>query len=454
MQDIYLSLSSNKLRLSTVDSKTGFKSLVVDLTKNVVHNTRIIDVYTFGSILSEAATRLTGLSNKKLLLNVITEPEDSIVSFITISKNELGNEEKILLEIKKKLGDTDLNNIYFSYKRIAPFLYQFVGMEKSVLESWVEVANNINVGLKSLIPWTLLLPRYVNAATPVIFIAKRDEKQIISLSELNGVFYSGVYKEEKSSKELQDFIKELSFYKKSEPLKKVFVLGYGSFALSDFEVTRVDLPVSEINAGDSTGMEINILGNYLLDKDASLVSGQLNLLNLLPVPVMVKKTSPMVYVVPALVAVGVIVVIFVMGFGRNQKVNSSSIAQNTTQTTQSVLGDTQSSSQSATPSGSAPDEPKPVLNRSDLKIRVENGTGVSGLAAKTQDYLKGLGYNVVSIGTADAVRKDTLLSFKSAKITYKDLITTDLTSMVKSVVVEGNLSDSSDYDLLVVLGGI
>jgi len=453
MQDLYLSLSSNKLRISTVNSKSGFSSVTEELTHNVAKNSSIVDTFTFGSILAETISKVTGLSKNKLLLNVIVEPENTVVTFFTIPKSALGNEELALGEIKKKIGDVDLNHLFYSYKRIAPFLYQFVGINKKVLEAWIEVSNNIGIGLKSLVPWNLLLPKYAGVTDPSVFLSKRDDKQVMSLSELNGTFYTGVYEQERSSKELQDLLKSLSFYKKSETIKKVFTLGYESFKLSDFEVAKVELPVSEINTEESPGFEINLLTNFMMDKDPSLVFGQLNLLNLLPVPVVEGKKSPMVYVVPALVATCLIAaVIFFVGFGK-KNVTSGSLAENN-QAEQNVLSETKSSTESAN-SNSAPEQPKPPeLKRSDLKVRVENATGVSGLAAKTEVYLKGLGYNVVSIGTADSTKKNTVLTLKPEAVKYKDLVISDVTPKIPGLVVEGSLGPSVGYDLLVVLGGI
>lgn len=60
--------------------------------------------------------------------------------------------------------------------------------------------------------------------------------------------------------------------------------------------------------------------------------------------------------------------------------------------------------------------PEPEVSRSDVTLKILNGSGVKGAAAKAQDFFEGLGYTVDSIGNADAsdyetselsVKKDT-----------------------------------------------
>jgi hypothetical protein len=117
---------------------------------------------------------------------------------------------------------------------------------------------------------------------------------------------------------------------------------------------------------------------------------------------------------------------------------------------QAVLSETNVPAES---SKSADTANKPELKRPDLKIRVENGAGVSGLAAKTSDFLKQLGYNVVSIDTADTERKDTLFRFKKDKVAYKDMITEDSKDKFSGAVIEDTLAADAQYDLLIVIGG-
>jgi hypothetical protein len=449
MQDLFISIDENKLRISAVDPKTGFKSVTEDLTENVINDYKIVDTTTFASILGETISKVTKQPKNRLLLNFILEPQDVILRFFTLSKGLNGDEEQTLSEIRKKISDVDLQDLYFSYQKIAPFLYQFIGVRKDIMENYIEISNTIGIGLKSVIPWVLLLPRYTESTLPTIFVVKRGEQQVIALSELNGIFYTGVYEKERTSVELHEFIKQVSFYNRTEPVKVLYTLNYDSFSMSDFEVNRITLPVAELDSESTAGFEINILTNFMLDKEPMIISGQSNAVSLLPLPTVVKKASTLVYVGSAVVGLALVGALVFFGILKRPATTEGNLAQNVN-SEQAVLSETKSSTESA---GSGSGQGQVVLKRSDLKVRVENGTGVSGLAAKTRDLLKNLGYDVVNIDTAEEERKETLLRFSKAKVNFKDMVVADMKDKFQDVIIEDSLKDGLEYDLLIIIGG-
>jgi len=450
MQDLFISVSENKLRISTVDPKLGFKSVEEDLTENVISDYKIVDTATFASVLGEAIAKVSKQPKNRLLLNFIMEPQDAVLRFFTLNKGVNGDETQVISEIKTKIPDENLDELYFSYQKIAPFLYQFIGVKKELLEKYIEVSNLVGIGLKSIIPWALLLPKYMESTQPAIFVVKRGNKQVIALSELNGIFYTGSYEKERSSTELSEFIKQISFYNRTEPIKSVYSLNYDSFSLSGFNVNRITLPIAELDSDSTKGFEINILTNFMLDKDPTIISNQNNVVNLLPLPEVVKKPSALVYVGSSVAGLAIVGLLIFFGFRNKPNNSENNLAQNTnSQNQQAVL----SGSESTTGSGSGSGENKAVeLKRSDLKIRVENGTGVSGLAAKTRDILNGLDYNVISIDTALDTRKETLLRFNKKSVDFKTLVTEDVKDKFQDAVIEDSLADGLEYNLLIIIG--
>jgi hypothetical protein len=92
------------------------------------------------------------------------------------------------------------------------------------------------------------------------------------------------------------------------------------------------------------------------------------------------------------------------------------------------------------------------LKREEIKIRVENGANINGAAGSTQEFLVGLGYDVVEIDTADAPIPDTIFRFKPGKTTFLDAVVEDTNEKIPSQVVEETLDEREEYDLLIILG--
>src|SRR3989344_9279436 len=92
-------------------------------------------------------------------------------------------------------------------------------------------------------------------------------------------------------------------------------------------------------------------------------------------------------------------------------------------------------------------------DRSKLSVSVKNGSGVAGAAAKASDFLKGLGYNVVSTGNADRDDyKNTKIQVKEAKKEFLDILKGDLSKNYTIGETSSDLPDSSTEDALIIIG--
>jgi hypothetical protein len=98
-------------------------------------------------------------------------------------------------------------------------------------------------------------------------------------------------------------------------------------------------------------------------------------------------------------------------------------------------------------------DPNIKVQKGNLKIRIENGAGINGLAARTKEFLQELGYTILTIDTADERTEPTILQFKKDALnTYKDLIVEDIKEKFPNIEVKDDLPEDSDYDLLMILG--
>jgi len=462
MQDLVVSINKNILKISTIDKEAQLKTAVVNIPKELVDDTRIIDPKGFSNLLDQSISQVSVLSKNKLGLNFIMEPQDIFLRYVTVSKNGQETGEQIISEIKAKDPDIKLDTLYFSYKKMAPFVYQFIGIRKEVLDNYLETSNESNIGLKSIIPWVLTFPKYENVNEPAIFVSKVDDDQVIALSELNGVFFAGTYKKEKTPEELASLVKELSFYKRSSPIKCIFTFNCDSFNMAGYEIKKIESPKFNGNFNLPEGFEINNIVNFLLDSDTTVLGGQMNVLNMLPLPVVERKGSALLVtgsVIGALLLlVGAYFGISALG---NRKAGNEQLAKNNTSQDTQVLSETTSQEQPAqeeqpqkdTKDESAEKDPNVEVKRGNLKIRIENGAGVGGLAARTKEYLESLGYTVLTIDTADSKVQPTVLQFKSTvQKEFENLVKEDIKTKFPEIEVKDNISEDSDYDLLITVG--
>lgn len=93
------------------------------------------------------------------------------------------------------------------------------------------------------------------------------------------------------------------------------------------------------------------------------------------------------------------------------------------------------------------------LDRKDLTVTVENGSGEKGVAGKLADVLKGLGYNVTSTANADNFNySDVTIQVKSTKSDYLPVLKKDLSSDYTIGSATSDLSSSSSADAVVIIG--
>lgn len=115
---------------------------------------------------------------------------------------------------------------------------------------------------------------------------------------------------------------------------------------------------------------------------------------------------------------------------------------------------TPKSSPTATPKPTAnPVDPASGLDRSDLSVEVKNGGGVAGVAGKAADFLKNLGYKVVSVGNADNFDYQSIvIEVKSTKSSFLPLLKKDLSASYTMGSTSADLSATSSADALVIVG--
>lgn len=454
MENIIVSFDNNVLKISYTDKNSLF-STEVNLNESIVDSSHILDQQKFSENLVQGLTNLN-IKPKNPVLNFLISPENVFTFFLTVGKNMTDIEGAILNEARKRLDTVSIDEIYYSYQKIAPFVYQFTGVKKRILEDYLEVSNITKIPIQSVIPWLFLFPKILADNDPCIFITKANTKEVVALSEFNGIYYTGLYDDASTtSDDIERLVAELSIYKRVNPIKRVFLMDYDHFNPGpNFVVSQLPVPINALTDDDNN--KLHIMFNYLLQKDSSFLANNTNLLNILAVPAL-ENSNKKVMIVAGIGAL--VLMLGGLGFFGMNKINESNkkVAGESTESQVLSENDEVKETKPNTPKEQKPQEtvekvdPK-SLKKEDLRIRVENGAGIPGIAAKTQGTLEELGYVVTGIGNYEQDnRENTLLRFKDSKSAYKVLLSEDLKKDYE-LVVEDGLDESLEYDVLLVIG--
>lgn len=93
------------------------------------------------------------------------------------------------------------------------------------------------------------------------------------------------------------------------------------------------------------------------------------------------------------------------------------------------------------------------LDRADLDVEVQNGSGEAGVGKTAADLLKKLGYSITATGNADNFDyTDVTVKVKASQKKYLPLLIKDLSTNYTIGSSSSDLSASSSADALVIIG--
>lgn len=156
-----------------------------------------------------------------------------------------------------------------------------------------------------------------------------------------------------------------------------------------------------------------------------------------------------------LLIVGILVLIGVLGYviyksasGKTEEV----LTEPTPYENMAAPQTTATSSPSASILPSPSSSPSAKIDKTKLKVQVQNGTGITGEAAYLQNILKDLGYTNVTAGnSATQNETDTQVSFSSS---VPSEVVTEITTKLNSTyetVTKTNMT-STTYDIVIITG--
>lgn len=112
-----------------------------------------------------------------------------------------------------------------------------------------------------------------------------------------------------------------------------------------------------------------------------------------------------------------------------------------------------STTPSKTPTKTLSPAPTSTTAKSDLKVSVQNGSGLTGAAAKASDTLKAAGFNVVSTGNADnSDYTGVTIQIKNSQKSHLGAVESALSKDYTVGSTTADLPESTSYDVLVIIG--
>ena len=100
-------------------------------------------------------------------------------------------------------------------------------------------------------------------------------------------------------------------------------------------------------------------------------------------------------------------------------------------------------------------EPSPAveLDKTELTIKILNGTGIPGAANGMAEVLEAAGYEGIKTGNADNYDyQESIIQIKESKSAYLSLLTEDLTTDYTLAQESETLAEEEDFDVMIILG--
>ncbi len=443
MDGYFIHLNASTLNVGLYNGNQNPKFITEDLLPTAVSRSRVIDPQEFCKELSKILATHYGEKLPRLPLYFILEPELTELFLLTGSKNGVGpadESEHMEKQIRERLVDEEPKNLYLAQYKIAPFIYQSVGIKKDLLDPFLESGNTIGLEIGGILPLGLILAK-TNTDVSSMFVFPGEKEVTAVFSELTGVTFAEKFGGKLAVEELIELFWKLSVYNSKHGEVKMYTFSKYEHNLGSH---------SHSTLGDGTledGFEEIDLTHRTLENTPTILNSLANLINILPVQEMPRKNKAPVIALATITSfllVAGLMIQLTVGF-------DTLLGKQTSNQQQEVLAGQEQTTATATPEP-IQQEGKKEIKRTDITLRVENGNGVAGSARKLKTYLEGFGYKVISVGNADKTDyTQTSIKLPKDLANYKDLLTNDLKTNYSVEIVDVD-TKPADYDVLIIAG--
>lgn len=153
------------------------------------------------------------------------------------------------------------------------------------------------------------------------------------------------------------------------------------------------------------------------------------------------KSAKWLWILVILIIIGGLVFAYVRGIGPFANINN--LVKSSPSPTPEII--------ESTPIPEA--SPSPLIDKTSVKVRVVNGSGVTGKAATVKAFLESAGWKVTSIGNAEnSDFAQTEVSVKDTFKSFEDAIISDLSGKYSATAGSKVLEASDSADIEVTVG--
>lgn len=334
-----------------------------------------------------------------------------------------------------------LSELHVTFQKVSPFVYQFIGIDSAKLNLYKDASLLCGIRNYSLIPVSFIFSTFVGKFDPFFFILKATDEFTLIASEFGGVYYSGTFETSIDvNHKLTSLIDELSSFNRIEPVRDVYF--YGEEISLGKTFNSVNLNSLIVLSPEYTGFEKIKIAERVINTYPNIFASYFNLTS----QTNVKQTSEKQFPVIKSFILAVFISCLILSglvFFFSKKVDMKNVQESVKES---------SSSPTVLAEKVVEATKEAVLNKSELRIRVENGTGLTNVASKGKELLTQKGYLVVEIGNAQRFDyNSTEIQIKDSKKLFGDGLVKDLAPSYKSVLGKA-LDESKSYDVLVIIG--
>ncbi len=130
--------------------------------------------------------------------------------------------------------------------------------------------------------------------------------------------------------------------------------------------------------------------------------------------------------------------------------STSTAAASSTSTASATVSSSATGTQVASASPAA-SQASSSFKYTNEQIRIANGNGISGEAAKVQTLLEGKGYKITSVGNASKTYETSIVYYKTGQEALAETLKKDISSLY-TATVEKSDSVVGSYDAVIALG--